>query len=499
MNEHLDQRKINPIDSIVDSYRESLKVSFTSEKSLPEKPLLQVKSQSDVSQLRVKNELDSIRNNFLNAISTYELEFQRLQKSHEQISQQIDQENRVLNELYSIKATAETLVQLQKDFVGLERKYKENYARLQDEFELKQIELAQYIGSERKQFEEQMFERRRQWEAEIDSLDIALQRRKKECDLAERELEKEIHQKRRDWSREESLLEKEYHQKRLRFDQQMAEYESSFENKTRIYREKEISLKDDILRKEQELQRKLVGLEEKKQKLEAEVYALEKQIMDKRNAEDDAFFSRKVAFEKELEVIREVHEKELLRKQNGMMDEYLAQRDSVADQKHKEEKDKLLNQLSEFKARIRAQQKSVDDANSEKNKIQDQYRREIERYQKELTDLALRGDVDKKQMEAQIREKLEKEFYMKLQEVEVIYTQEISELKRYNQTLESQLNQERSVVKRMETGLRQSDIQAEQLFINSLENQQKFSSNGTGAPFMRTQRIVRPSRFKEMQ
>ena len=68
MNEHLDQRKINPIDSIVDSYRESLKVSFTSEKSLPEKPLLQVKSQSDVSQLRVKNELDSIRNNFLNAI-----------------------------------------------------------------------------------------------------------------------------------------------------------------------------------------------------------------------------------------------------------------------------------------------------------------------------------------------------------------------------------------------------------------------------------------------
>jgi len=127
----------------------------------------------------------------------------------------------------------------------------------------------------------------------------------------------------------------------------------------------------------------------------------------------------------------------------------------------------------------------------------DLFKREMEKSQKDMTVLSERFIAEKAKLETKVRENLEQEFYKKLQEVELIYTQEIAALKRENNILDTQLNQERSVIKRMESGLRHSDIHTEQIMISSIENQQKLPLYPTSVAQQRTQRIVRTSRLRE--
>ena len=486
MTESQEQRKVNPLDQIVDSYRQALRTTRNEE---AERVVRQDKgveyNQIDPLHKRMKMELDGIRTHIINALNGLENELSHQQKSYHHSRMLIEKETQELEALYQIKVQANTLGELQDKQANLEKVFQQHYDKLQLEFEARQVELANIINVERKTFEEMMFEKRQEWEQEMDSLEGAFQKRKKEFESICRDLEKDVQQKRLDWSKEESLLEKEYHQRRLKFDQQMAEYESSFEVKARSFREKELASREEFVKREHELHRKVSELEERKTKLEDGLRFFEKQVKDRRVQEDEAFAMRKEAFEKELE------EKKAL-----MMDDYLKKRDSVVDQSYREEKEKVNAQIAEFKVRYRALQKTVEDAQADKLKLKEAYERELERIQKDQEAISERNLKEKIHLESKMREKLEKEFYGKLQEVEVVYTQEITELKRYNQLLESQLTQERSAVKRMEAGMRNSDIQLEQIMVNGIEHQTRPAFTSASG-MTRNQRIVRPSRFRE--
>lgn len=468
MVEPSSQNEESSVDSIVDQYKKKLQSERHNAvgKVLTEVSAMQV---IDPIKERIEHNFSVVRSDFQQHIQELESRFLFQYKQFQECKRLAEHEKQQLEQVYKIKASCDALNKLKEKIKSLEQEFQIEHDRLQRLYQSKQSELSAKISLERKNFEEEMFAKRSELDVEVRTIEELIAKKRLEFDQLEAAFTDEMKDKREQWKQEESLLEREYQQKRQSYEEEYGDFQNKIKKQSEEWKEKELEFREEMLKKESDWKSTLAELDSRKEAVEEEIRAFELQSKVNRDLEIKQYDQRKVEFEKELEQQRVQFEKELEDRRDDMMQQYLAERDQETDRLHQDQMAVKEKELSEVRAKMRVLQAELEANKSDSVYKKEEAEKELQKAKEKLDKVPALIQEEHKKAEVLIQEKLEAFYQLQQKELERDYKTQLES--QVNANLELQRREEvyQGQIKSLESKLKRSEIQMDQIVVNSLE------------------------------
>jgi hypothetical protein len=457
------------VDSIVDQYKKKLQSERHNSvgKILTEDSAMQV---IDPIKEKIEHNFSVVRSDFQQHIQELESRFLFQYKQYQECKRLAEHEKKQLEQVYHIKASCDAVSKLQGKIKSLEQDFQTEHDRLQRLYQSKQTELAAKISLERKAFEEEMFTKRSELDSEVQLIEELIAKKRLEFDQLEKAFTEEMKDKREQWEKEEALLEREYQQKRQTYEDEYGDFQNKIRKQSEEWKDKEIAFREEMLKKEADWKETLNELDSRKQAVEEEIKAFELQSKVNRDLEIKQYEQRKIEFEKELEQQRVQFESELNDRREEMMQQYLQERDQETDRVHQQQLDFKDKELAEVKAKMRVLQAELEASKSDSQYKKEEVEKELEKAKSKLDTLPELIKAEQKKTEILVQEKLESFYQLQQKDMEREFKQQLDSQVSANIELQRRAEVYQEQIKSLESKLKRSEIQMDQIVVNSLES-----------------------------
>jgi len=457
------------VDSIVDQYKKKLQTDRSNSlgRVLTEDSDMQV---IDPIKEKIEHNFSIVRSDFQQHIQELESRFMFQYKQYQECKRLADHEKKQLEQVYQIKASCDSLAKLKEKITSLEQEFQIEHDRLQRLYQTKQSELSAKITLERKSFEEEMFTKRSELDSEVRSIEELIAKKRLEFDQLEAAFDEEMKDKREQWVQEEGLLEKEYQQKRQSYEDEYGDFQSKIKKQSEEWREKELAFREEMLKKESDWKSTLAELDSRKEAVEEEIKAFELQSKVNRDLEIKQYEQRKVEFEKELEQQRQLFESELNDRRETMMQQYIQERDDETDRLHQQEMELKNKEISEVRAKMRVMQAELEAAKSDSSYKKEEAEKELRLAKEKIDRIPELIKEEQKKAEVLTQEKLEAFYQLQQKELETDYKRKLDSQVSANLELQRREEVYQEQIRSMESKLKRSELQMDQIVVNSLEN-----------------------------
>lgn len=469
MVEPSNNKEESSVDSIVDQYKKKLQSERSNSlgRVLTEDSDMQI---IDPIKEKIEHNFSVVRSDFQQHIQELESRFMFQYKQYQECKRLADHEKKQLEQVYQIKASCEALKKLRDKIKTLEQEFQTEHDRLQRLYQSKQSELSAKITLERKSFEEEMFTKRSELDVEVRTIEELIAKKRLEFDQLEISFEEEMKDKRVQWQKEETLLEQEYQQKRQSYEDEYGDFQNRIKKQSEEWKDKELAFREEMLKKESDWKATLAELDSRKDAVEQEIKAFELQSKVNRDLEIKQYEQRKAEFEKELEQQRNLFESELNERRESMMQQYIQERDEETDRLHQQAMEDKDKEILEVRAKMRVLEAELEASKSDSQYKKEEVLNELRLAKEKLEKIPDLIKEEQQKTEVLTQERLESFYQLQQKEIETEFKQKLEAQIAANVELQRREDVYQEQIRSMESKLKRSELQMDQIVVNSLEN-----------------------------
>lgn len=380
---------------------------------------------------KIEYNFSLIRADFEDAIHALETRFLFQYKQYQECKRLTESEKASLELTYNLKSTVETLKKLESKVKDLENEFQVEHDRLQRLYQFKQSELSSRLSKEKQEFDNEIFEKRKNYELEIDDYENKIKLIKIELNELNHSFDLEVKEKRIECDRQIDLLQASFETQKNHLEKKIIKEKNDYKRKCEDYKFKEEQLHIEFRQKEDEFKLLISDFDKRS-------YDLEEKLKE-----------RSLEFETELENQRK-----------EMIKTYIKERDTEVDRHFRSVENELNNYILDLKEKLGKATERY-----KKDKVL--FDEKIEKYKNEKSLLESKLNESLNNNENQLFEfsKKETSFFDLLNKMEQQIkskNEEISRLKNYSQLIKEKASSIGSEVHKL-------DLEKRKQYLNQLK------------------------------